>query len=235
MKRLITEISTLQTCLPEGIFVRHSNSRLDVLKILIIGPKDTPYEYGFFEFDLFCPLDYPQSPPKLQFRTTNNGRVRFNPNLYECGKVCLSLLGTWDGEPWRPKTSTLLQVLVSTQSMILCEQPWYNEPGRERVPGQEQSDEYNLEVRYWTLQHAILPWVNAFNASNPDPQHVMACLGWGQCWGDVVQTHLIANAHEIYSSNLKVAQVAGDSRKGRDLHNSLLNMRSALAKHGYLT
>jgi hypothetical protein len=35
--------------------------------------------------------------------------VRFNPNLYINGKVCLSLLGTWSGPSWNPKTSTLLQ------------------------------------------------------------------------------------------------------------------------------
>jgi len=26
------------------------------------------------------------------------GSVRFNPNLYASGKVCLSILGTWSGE-----------------------------------------------------------------------------------------------------------------------------------------
>lgn len=86
MKRLITELSTLQTSLPEGIFIYHGSSRLDIMKVLIIGPKNTPYEHGLFEFDLFCPLDYPNSPPKMQFKTTNSGRTRFNPNLYEDGK-----------------------------------------------------------------------------------------------------------------------------------------------------
>jgi hypothetical protein len=39
--------------------------------------------------------------------------VRFNPNLYNCGKVCLSLLGTWSGakgETWDPSASSMLQV-----------------------------------------------------------------------------------------------------------------------------
>jgi hypothetical protein len=89
MKRLITEVSTLQTSLPEGIFVRHGSSRLDVMKVMIIGPKGTPYEYGFFEFDLFCPIDYPASPPKVSFKTTGSGKIRFNPNLYEDGKGTL--------------------------------------------------------------------------------------------------------------------------------------------------
>lgn len=46
------------------------------------------------------------------------------------GKVCLSLLGTWDGdrgENWNAATSTLLQVLVSVQSLILVPEPFFNE------------------------------------------------------------------------------------------------------------
>jgi ubiquitin-conjugating enzyme E2 O len=48
--------------------------------------------------------------------------------------VCLSLLGTWRGETtenWTSK-STLLQVLVSVQSLILVNDPYFNEPGYEQ-------------------------------------------------------------------------------------------------------
>lgn len=86
MKRLITEISMLQASLPDGIYIRHGSSRLDMMKVLIIAPRGTPYEHGLFEFDLYCDVDYPKSPPKLRFRTTNRGALRFNPNLYEDGK-----------------------------------------------------------------------------------------------------------------------------------------------------
>lgn len=86
MRRLIQEVSTLKTSLPDGIFIRHGSSRLDVMKVLIIGPKGTPYEYGLFSFDLYCPLEYPDKPPQMHFRTTGGGKIRFNPNLYENGK-----------------------------------------------------------------------------------------------------------------------------------------------------
>ena len=86
MKRLVEETVTLQTSLPSGIFVRYAMSRPDILKVLIIGPSDTPYDRGIFEFDAFCPEDYPASPPRFQFRTTGGGRAGFNPNLYPCGK-----------------------------------------------------------------------------------------------------------------------------------------------------
>lgn len=39
--------------------------------------------------------------------------LQFNPNLYNCGKVCLSLLGTWSGgqgESWDPQASSAFQV-----------------------------------------------------------------------------------------------------------------------------
>lgn len=64
---------------------------------MIAGPEGTPYSDGLFEFDCFIPLQYPNTPPLMTLRTTGGGRVRFNPNLYNDGKVCLSLLGTWPG------------------------------------------------------------------------------------------------------------------------------------------
>ena len=55
---------------------------------------------------------------QVQFLTTGGGRVRFNPNLYACGKVCLSLLGTWSGPSWVPGQSTLLQVRLHARHTI---------------------------------------------------------------------------------------------------------------------
>jgi hypothetical protein len=91
MKKLVSEVSSFQSSLPEGVYVRHGSSRLDVMKVLIVGPKSTPYENGLFEFDLYCPGAYPSLPPQMRFKTTGHsegsGRgVRFNPNLYEDGK-----------------------------------------------------------------------------------------------------------------------------------------------------
>jgi ubiquitin-protein ligase len=48
---------------------------------------------GLFEFHMFAPNTFPEAPPVVNLRTTGNGLVRFHPNLYSDGKVCLSLLG----------------------------------------------------------------------------------------------------------------------------------------------
>lgn len=123
MRRIRKEISSLPSSLPfhfqSVIAVRVDETRPDVIKALIIGPEGTPYANGCFTFDIFLPATYPNSPPLVQFTTTGRGTVRFNPNLYDMGKVCLSLLGTWQGPGWVPQESTLLQVLLSIQSLIL--------------------------------------------------------------------------------------------------------------------
>ena len=86
--------------------------------------------------------------------TTGGGTFRFNPNLYSNGKVCLSLLGTWHGdagESWNPNHSTLLQVFVSIQSLVMVDEPYFNEPSYESQMGTPQgnqmSRQYNTPVR----------------------------------------------------------------------------------------
>jgi hypothetical protein len=96
---------------------------------MIIGPSDTPYFAGFYFFKLDYPADYPYSPPKVLFMT-NDGFTRYNPNLYKCGKVCVSILNTWSGEKWS-SCQTLNSVLLTLCS-LLNECPLQNEPGFSR-------------------------------------------------------------------------------------------------------
>lgn len=165
--RAAQEQSSLSTSLPlslsSSVFVRVDSSRIDTLRALISGPDDTPYQNGCFLFDIFLPSSYPHRAPVVNLETTGNGSVRFNPNLYNCGKVCLSLLGTWagdQGETWNRDTSTLLQVFVSIQSLILVPQPYFNEPSFERSmhtsQGKMASASYNQDIRFQTLRWAVL-------------------------------------------------------------------------------
>jgi len=70
----------------------------DLFTIMIQGPSRTPYEDGLFFFDVQLPSDYPNSPPVFFYISYCSDRL--NPNLYEDGKVCVSLLGTWTGKVW---------------------------------------------------------------------------------------------------------------------------------------
>ena len=124
---------------------------MDLFSAMILGPADTLYQDCPFFFDIALPASYPNGlsdarmismcsscmlePPKFHYVSYTHGRL--NPNLYEEGKVCVSLLGTWAGhttETWGPQ-SNLLQVLVSIQGLILCKEPFYNEPGYEGFRG----------------------------------------------------------------------------------------------------
>ncbi|KAJ1433375.1 ubiquitin-conjugating enzyme/RWD-like protein, partial [Ochromonadaceae sp. CCMP2298] len=120
----------------------------------------TPYCGGCFEFDVLVPADYPSSPPKVILTTTGQGSVRFNPNLYNCGKVCLSLLGTWSGEKWDPEVSSLSQVINSILFLIFVEHPYFNEPGYQASQGTPIGDihsaGYNRKIRQGTLQFGYI-------------------------------------------------------------------------------
>ncbi|TYJ53196.1 hypothetical protein B9479_006174 [Cryptococcus floricola] len=153
------ELAILTTNLPVAyhstIFLRVDETRVDVLKAMITGPEGTPYENGCYLFDIFLPLEYNVKSPMVKYMTTNGGKFRYNPNLYSDGKVCLSLLGTWAGPGWIPGQSTLLQVLISIQSLILCDEPYCNEPGWANDGGSPQSKAYNANVRRMVLLDAM--------------------------------------------------------------------------------
>jgi len=168
LKRVISEISSFKTGLPlnydSTIWLRVGKENMNLITFLISGPKDTPYENGLFEFHGYIPDDYPNKVPEVLINTTDNGKVRFNPNLYNNGKVCLSLLGTWSSndssEKWNPATSTFLQILISIQSLILVENPYFNEPGYEAsintTTGQNSSIQYNNNLYSETIKLGMI-------------------------------------------------------------------------------
>ena len=157
VKRLISDIKDLKknNLSKEGIFYEHDESNIMRGYALIIGPKDTPYEYGNFLFIFDFPEDYPHSPPLVKF-CTNDGIVRFHPNLYRNGKVCLSILNTWKGEQWtgcQTIRSTLLTI-----SSILENNALLNEPGINI--NHKDVKIYDRIIKYKTLETAIFKLIN---------------------------------------------------------------------------
>jgi ubiquitin-conjugating enzyme E2 G1 len=56
-------------------------------EILIMGPDGTLYEGGFFKARLVFPPDFPNMPPTMTFTSQ-----MWHPNVYQDGKVCISIL-----------------------------------------------------------------------------------------------------------------------------------------------
>jgi ubiquitin-protein ligase len=169
--RIMGELSSLKKDLPinwdSSVVMRIIPTNTNLISFIISGPKDTPYHNGLFEFHVYFPDGYPAVVPQVLINTTDNNKVRFNPNLYSNGKVCLSLLGTWSGqkgESWIPDFSTFFQVIISIQSLILVDEPYFNEPGYERsagtANGKNNSLMYNDNIRYETMRVAMLGMLN---------------------------------------------------------------------------
>jgi ubiquitin-protein ligase len=193
IRRLTCEFASLANDLPinktSSIFVKVDPTNMSVIRAMIIGPKDTPYENGCFIFDIQIPSTYPNAHPYIQFM--NHGGVRFNPNLYSCGKVCLSLIGTWgdsdktNSENWQPATSTIFQLLMSIQSQILVENPYANEPGYYGTSqNAKESIEYNKNIQYYTLRYAITDLLNEPHKRYGD-------------FGDIILQHFKHNQTEV--------------------------------------
>src|SRR6056300_1204053 len=134
-----------------GVHYIHDDTNMLKGRALIFGPKNTPYENGCYLFEFNFPPNYPYSPPKLTY-CTNDGNTRFNPNLYKCGKVCLSILNTWRGEQWE-SCQTITTILL-TLCTTLNETPLLNEPGVTK--NHENYHDYNTILKYKNFEIAIL-------------------------------------------------------------------------------
>lgn len=128
VKRAVADAKELQSALykDSGIFYAMEDTNVMYGRACIFGPKDTPYEdcpmlYNFEISDMF-----PFDPPKVTF-ITSDGHTRFHPNMYREGKVCLSILGTWQGEKWS-SVMRLSTILVTLQS-LMDTNPLKHEPG----------------------------------------------------------------------------------------------------------
>uniref|UniRef100_I1NLL4 E2 ubiquitin-conjugating enzyme n=1 Tax=Oryza glaberrima TaxID=4538 RepID=I1NLL4_ORYGL len=187
VKRIQHDWKLLEKDLPASIYVRVAEDRMDLLRAAIIGPKGTPYHDGLFFFDIQFSNSYPANPPSVYY---HSGGLRINPNLYNNGKVCLSLLGTWAGsgcETWNPSQSTMLQVLVSIQALILNEKPYFNEPGYASYANSVSGERIAMEYNDNTFLHSCRTML--YSLRRP-PEH----------FADLVTSHFRERGHTILAA-----------------------------------
>ena len=112
MKRMMSDIRSLNEEPIDGAYTYVDEANILNATAMVIGPQDTPYQDGFYFFTLKFPKDYPFSPPAVDFYSSRlDNKVRFNPNLYENGKVCLSKLDL-EADYWK--------------SMLIVQKPTFN-------------------------------------------------------------------------------------------------------------
>jgi ubiquitin-conjugating enzyme E2 Z len=152
MNRLLKDVKQVikNPLTDQGIYYLHDDT--DMLKgyAMIVGPSETPYFGGLYFFEFTYPCDYPHSPPKVKY-CTNGNDIRFNPNLYKCGKVCVSLLNTWRGDQWTSCQS--ISTVLLTLCTLLCKDPLLNEPGVNK--GHPDMQSYNEIIEYSNISIAV--------------------------------------------------------------------------------
>lgn len=165
-----------------GIHYAHDENDILKGKALIIGPPNTPYEGGYFFFKFQFPTNYPHQPPVVTY-CTNDGKTRFNPNLYRSGKVCLSVLNTWKGPQWTG-CQTISSVLLAICATVLTDKPLLNEPGIDETF--VDFDTYTQIIRYKTIEVATLDVIES------DEKLEEFCM-----FHDVVHEHFKENKEAI--------------------------------------
>lgn len=112
-------------------------------KILLNGPKGTPYVNGKFILN-FITANYPSLPPTVTFETPI-----YHPNILG-NKLCLDLLSS----NWTPVCS-LLKIIQTISSLLSTPNP--NDPLASNIGNEfrENPKKFNATAMEWTTKHAI--------------------------------------------------------------------------------
>lgn len=127
-----------------GISASPKADNLRYFDIVIEGPKESPYEGGTFNLELFLPEEYPMVPPKVRFLTKI-----YHPNIDRLGRICLDILK----DKWSPALQ-IDKVCLSIQLLLQAPNP--DDPLDNNVANQWKTDEATAiqTAREWTTRYA---------------------------------------------------------------------------------
>lgn len=215
IKRINRDIINICNNQPDDIFFYWDDNNVTQIYCMIEGPEDTPYMGGFYIFRFNFSMDYPFKPPSAKFLTSGSNNIRLHPNLYTDGKVCLSILGTWDGPRWHPSLNIL--GIAKTLQSILTENPLQNEPGYDKNYGYGHKN-YERTIEYENIRISV---VEQLNLVLNFPDHIF------NRFADAMKTKFMQN----YSTYLK----AIEKLRKLDLNNKTIHPPRCFRGHGNTT
>lgn len=129
----------------EGISAAPAEDNLRHFRVMLEGPRDSPYEGGRFKLELFLPEEYPMAPPKVRFLTKI-----YHPNVDKLGRICLDILK----DKWSPALQ-IRTVLLSIQALLSAPNP--DDPLSEKIAKAWRDNEVEAlkTAKEWTQQYAI--------------------------------------------------------------------------------
>jgi ubiquitin-protein ligase len=200
MKRLVRDVNDIMKnpLHDNGIYYIHDETDMLSGTALIIGPENTPYFGGYYFFSFKFTTQYPYMPPIVTY-CTNGEKIRFNPNLYTNGKVCISILNTWSGEQWSACES-IRSVLLHLCGLLVTD-PLLNEPNitskhRDFFP-------YNYLIEYKNIDIAICGLLQK------DPNYY---LPFFDKYYEIMVEHFNRNASKLFELVEKLNQENTDIR-----------------------
>jgi ubiquitin-conjugating enzyme E2 Z len=189
VRRITIDVKRIMELTDSGLFWIHDETDITHGWAVVCAYDGTPYYGGAFCFDVRFPDTYPFDPPVFNY-LTNDGRTRFNPNLYKNGKVCLSLLNTWQGEQWSGVQS-LTSILQSIQTAVLNQDPLQNEPAYSAQSMHTDIPIYNRMIFHATLETAILAQLTE------PPDYLVAVYEAVKAWSLKARSVLVEKARAL--------------------------------------
>ena len=143
-KRILKETELIKKSNLPGIVIKVSENNPRHFLFSIEGPKNTCFENGKFNAELFLPDQYPLVPPKVHFLTKI-----FHPNIDRVGRVCLDILK----DKWSPALQ-IGKVCISVQVLLQCPNP--DDPLDNRIADIWKQDlKAEDTAREWTKLYAM--------------------------------------------------------------------------------
>ncbi|CAG9465354.1 unnamed protein product [Pedinophyceae sp. YPF-701] len=143
-RRIVKETQKLMSEPVPGIEAAPSEDNLRYFNVMVEGPKQSPYEGGYFKLELFLPEDYPMAAPKVRFLT----KV-YHPNVDRLGRICLDILK----DKWSPALQ-IRTVLLSIQALMSAPNP--DDPLAEEIAKHWKNNEAEAiaKAKEWTQLYA---------------------------------------------------------------------------------
>ena len=121
---------------------------------MVKGNPDTPYAGGYYLVHFKMTENYPFDPPVCHHISFCDRRQ--SPNFHNDGKVCLSRLNTWEGEPWLPVMG-IASVLTIIKLQVLTDHPLDNEPNYDfSIIDPDNTTNYERFVKYQNFRSNVV-------------------------------------------------------------------------------